>query len=961
MARENELSGRPRDALQQSTAQHNTAQQKQQAAEMRHLRAGALPIELRKLLFKRAWQLLTARPQRGQGQPHRDLFGPASCLVPKSRMTKLAGPQSVPVSGWAFFFSIGLRSCHVATVGEPRLAAKMAMRRAHSRALLIISVLCLLGIGLDFVTPDISIIEGLQEMSILSGQMGNVMADAGVGEAIASETDQAQATQLVLALVSGTGAMLGARRRQIRKTREQVDEMSKTRPIGASCDRCEFTLKRWWNVDLRLPTPTRLGDSMQKLLADNNTHECCERQEAQGPDMAEGIEGSQLSQARRLSRGAVGVHEVRLPLDEAGGKRSGYSSLPISALAQWRVPSHARNSGGWLGICRSRDVPTDRLANRARTLVPFVYFLHLLGFTMQGPILPALRAHFHLRASQTGLITSAFPTGMLVALFFYPRLSDVWGRKPVLLVCLTGVGVGFLLQTYALKLHWSFRTFLKLRILSGTFAGAAVVIKAFMADLEPEIMLRAVANREAAATLAFIAGPMLGGLIYGYGSGGILRVTLCAALMQLVAASLVHQFLEGMPPPGGEVRKGESENTTRELPSFGLASILLCNLILIHILYTCGAAVFDSFFGVWCIDTFGWTPARLGSALTAAACFAFCTNAFAYRRYMLKPTRTVAGAVIGLASIGLSFAAMSIAKKPLVVMAILCCQSFGITFFNPSVNILIARCCPRGSRGVIFAMDSIACSLGRICSPSIAGHFYDLGPGAAFRVVSWALMTAAGLMASQWRLLNSFIPTAKNALSINSKSRTLALLGALPRSTRMPSVNCFPEGNQEAVKQLHPVLQPPPGLPPPSLKTPSSAILEALARVQADCASQALDAAILAATAKPSMTHSRQNSKSWCESWSQASTASEEPEDLHGDFEDKVKPNTELLWRIGARAELSTRTTCICHTSSPKCSDCPGRRAEAAHGMMRSRRAEELCIGPNHHCLVEAARKTLLG
>ena len=90
---------------------------------------------------------------------------------------------------------------------------------------------------------------------------------------------------------------------------------------------------------------------MQKLLADNNTHECCERQEAQGPDMAEGIEGSQLSQARRLSRGpglghgtqnadlssicraicrpvnpsqvdvtgAVGVHEVRLPLDEAGG------------------------------------------------------------------------------------------------------------------------------------------------------------------------------------------------------------------------------------------------------------------------------------------------------------------------------------------------------------------------------------------------------------------------------------------------------------------------------------------------------------------------------------------------------------------------------------------------------------------------------------------------------------------
>lgn len=618
------------------------------------------------------------------------------------------------------------------------------MRRARSRALLIISVLCLLGIGLDFVAPDISIIEGLQEIGILS-EMGNGIADAGV-EVIASKTDQVTgATQLVLALVSG--AMLGVRRRQ---QGERADEMPKSRPsLVASYDRWELTLKHIDDSPL-----VNLGDSTEKLLADHNTRQDRERQEATCPD-TEGAD-SDLSQARRPSRGAAGVRV----LDEEGGQSSGFwSSPPRLPLVPWRVPSKARNSpSGWLGTCRSRDVPTDRLANRAKTLIPCVYFLHLLGFTMQGPILPALRAHFHLRASQTGLITSAFPTGMLVALFFYPRLSDVWGRKPVLLVCLTGVGVGFLLQSYALKLHWSFRTFLKLRILSGTFAGAAVVIKAFMADLQPDIMLRAVANREAAATLAFIVGPMLGGLIYGYGPGGILRVTLCAGLMQLIAASLVHYFLEGMPPPGGEVRTGESENTTRELPAFGLASILLCNLILIHILYTCGAAVFDSFFGVWCIDTFGWTPARLGSALTAAACFAFCTNAFAYRRYMMRPTRTVAGAVIGLASIGLSFAAMSMAKKPLVVMAILFCQSFGITFFNPSVNILIARCCPRGSRGLIFAMDSIACSLGRICSPSIAGHFYDLGPGPAFRVVSWALMTAAGLMASQWRLLNSLIP-----------------------------------------------------------------------------------------------------------------------------------------------------------------------------------------------------------
>ena len=122
-------------------------------------------------------------------------------------------------------------------------------------------------------------------------------------------------------------------------------------------------------------------------------------------------------------------------------------------------------------------------------------------------------------------------------------------------------------------------------------------------------------------------GPMLGGLIYGYGSGGILRVTLCAGLMRqgcngvqrcvrilpkrlerrvgcgraakllqaidcCLAGSLFPGGHASAGPPasmrhsrvgetagvlwqGGEVRTGESENTTRELPAFGLASILL--------------------------------------------------------------------------------------------------------------------------------------------------------------------------------------------------------------------------------------------------------------------------------------------------------------------------------------------------------------------------------------------------
>ena len=76
-----------------------------------------------------------------------------------------------------------------------------------------------------------------------------------------------------------------------------------------------------------------------------------------------------------------------------------------------------------------------------------------------------------------------------------------------------------------------------------------------------------------------------------------------------------------------------------------------------------------------------------------------------------------------------------------------------ITFFNPSVNILIARCCPRGSRGVIFAMDSIAPWLLQRCCK-------DGRPTLAARPGFRGLLPGAHLLAKHCRLLGGICPGA---------------------------------------------------------------------------------------------------------------------------------------------------------------------------------------------------------
>ena len=88
--------------------------------------------------------------------------------------------------------------------------------------------------------------------------------------------------------------------------------------------------------------------------------------------------------------------------------------------------------------------------------VMLAVFLHLLGFTVTGPITPGLVQHFALHPSQVGYLTSAYPLGMFFALFAWPRLSDEVGRKPILALSLFGVGCGLIAQAQCLSISTSF-------------------------------------------------------------------------------------------------------------------------------------------------------------------------------------------------------------------------------------------------------------------------------------------------------------------------------------------------------------------------------------------------------------------------------------------------------------------------------------------------------------------------
>ena len=189
--------------------------------------------------------------------------------------------------------------------------------------------------------------------------------------------------------------------------------------------------------------------------------------------------------------------------------------------------------------------------------VMLAVFLHLLGFTVTGPITPGLVRRFGVAAENVGYLTSAYPLGMFGALFFWPQLSDKVGRKPIIVLSLMGVGIGLILQGLCVRSGASFETFLLLRVLSGAFAGASPVVKAYLADAStPEFLPQLMAWREASCTLAFIVGPTLGGVLFaGFSLSAAISVTGWASV---AAATLVLLF---MTPP--QAMKASMLETTK--------------------------------------------------------------------------------------------------------------------------------------------------------------------------------------------------------------------------------------------------------------------------------------------------------------------------------------------------------------------------------------------------------------
>ncbi len=152
------------------------------------------------------------------------------------------------------------------------------------------------------------------------------------------------------------------------------------------------------------------------------------------------------------------------------------------------------------------STPADKLDFNKILPIFVIVLIDLLGLTIIIPLMPLYATSFGASAFLIGLMGAAYPAMQFIGAPFLGRLSDRYGRKPVLLVSQFGTFLGFILLGLANALPWLFVA----RIVDGLSGANLSTAQAAIADsTTPQTRTQGLGLLGAAFGLGFVAGPII--------------------------------------------------------------------------------------------------------------------------------------------------------------------------------------------------------------------------------------------------------------------------------------------------------------------------------------------------------------------------------------------------------------------------------------------------------------------
>jgi MFS transporter, DHA1 family, tetracycline resistance protein len=261
-------------------------------------------------------------------------------------------------------------------------------------------------------------------------------------------------------------------------------------------------------------------------------------------------------------------------------------------------------------------MPAAKPGKHALAFVLITVLIDMIGLGIVLPVLPRMieaLSEVDISAASRigGWLFVAYSAMQFLCGPIIGNLSDAYGRRPVLLLSVAGLGVDYLLTAFAPSIAWLFVG----RLVAGICGASYTTANAFIADITaPEERAKAFGLIGAAFGVGFIVGPALGGFLGEYGT----RLPFFAAAA-LSAANLAYGWLvlpETLPSDKRRPFTLARANPLGALVAFRNqpAILALAAVLLLHFLAT---NVYPAVWAYYTIYRYGWTSFEVGLSLAA--------------------------------------------------------------------------------------------------------------------------------------------------------------------------------------------------------------------------------------------------------------------------------------------------------------------------------------------------------
>lgn len=350
--------------------------------------------------------------------------------------------------------------------------------------------------------------------------------------------------------------------------------------------------------------------------------------------------------------------------------------------------------------------------NKNLLIIALVAVVNALGYGIIIPVLYSYTQRFGLSDFQNGLLFAIYSVGQFAATPIIGRLSDKYGRKPMLIVSIFGTAVSFFLMAAA----QSALTLFLARALDGITSGNIPVASAVISDTtEPKDRAKGFGLIGASFNFGFIIGPVISAITVGIFPQ---LPFLIAGVISLLAVVITAVVLPETNKQIGQVVHSKLFDFKRMILVLKEENIGIT--LLITLFYFLAFSLFIYAYQPFSVKVLGLSAEVISLIFTLFGIIGLASQVFIVQRVqrIFGLTKAFSGAI---AVVALAFFLMFLSQSLLLFVVASVILSLAASVVNPLTQTILSAETDAKSQGSILGLQASYMSLGQILGPIAGG------------------------------------------------------------------------------------------------------------------------------------------------------------------------------------------------------------------------------------------------